>query len=191
MNGVSLLASKLKSHSRQPSSSSVWTSHESIKLGESIAVETTQLLSIDQVREQLASLIRQTNQQEEALLKYHTEMARIKEENDKLKICVIEKNFIRYKYLVFTAWRGLRGNNAILRTPEHREIIPMIQDSVNLNDTLRNLALSLVSPFNEKHALALNTSSCNQMNISTSTVKSAIGIPFQTVRRQKQHFPIP
>jgi len=194
MNGVSLLVSKLKSHHSQHSSS-VWASHESVKLTDSIAnpepEEELADMSVEQFREQLASLIRQTNEQEKALLMYHAEMGRIKDENDRLKIRLVQKNLTSSKLSVFSAWRSLRTTSTVLRTPEHHAAhTVMVHESVNLNDTLRNLALSLASPFNDKHAEALNNSSCNQLNVSTSTVKSALAIPFQTVRRQK-NFPHP
>lgn len=185
MSGVSLLAAKLKSHSQ------VWASQETVKLCDSVTVDqplALENLTIDQFREKLASLIHQTNEQEKTLLKYHSEMNRIKEENDRLKIKLMQK--ISDKQRVFSAWRDLRNSDSALKTPEHHHSLnPMVHESVNLNETLRNLAQSLVSPFNDKYSAALKVhSESNLLDVSSSTVKSTLVVPFQTSRLQK-HFP--
>jgi hypothetical protein len=162
-SGVSWLASRLKQ--KQPSAGD---QRESIQL-----TDSAHLSPVDQIRSQLESLISQTNAQERALLRYHAELCRKQEELDDVRLKSFEASqAVRLRFRVFLAWRR-EGQHP--STP--RAVTPAVFDSVNLNDTLRNLAMSLASPLRE----------ANHLNTSTSTVKS-LSVPFQTVRT-RPYFP--
>ena len=149
----------------------LWTSHETVKLTDSVAsvAAPSNLSPIDHLKHQLEALVKQTDAQESALLRYHAELTRQQEENYFLKIRIIEKNHAKLKYKFFRLWCSLRTAHGVL-TPKRN--FPQVMDSVNMNDTLRNLALSLQSPQRGENSLMLSTSSIKSVNV-----------PFQTVRR--------
>lgn len=167
MSGVSLLASRLKC--QQPPDP-IWVSQENVKLSDSVQSSAQAF----DVRSQIESLITQTNAQERALLRYHAELTRRVEESDHLKERILAKNLLKYKYRAFLAWKGLKTNPASIKSPR-------VHESVNLNDTLRNLALSLTSPLQNRNS--------REMDISTSTIKSVAAVPFQTARIRSSNFP--
>jgi hypothetical protein len=154
MSGASLLVSRLKTDAP------VWVSHETVKLSDSIS-SNLQDPPVD-IRSQIEFLISQTNAQERSLLRYHAELSKRIEESDELKCAIILKNRSKTKYRAFLQWRSM-----VRRASNH------MVDSVSLNDnTLRNLALSLNSPLRP----------VQDLDISTSTIKSVTAMPFQTAR---------
>lgn len=167
MSGVSLLASRLKC---QQSQDPIWVSQENVKLSDS--VQST--APVSDMRTQIESLITQTNAQERALLRYHAELSRRVEESDNLKEKILAKNVLKYKYRAFLAWRSLKRSPGIVKSPR-------VHESVNMNDTLRNLALSLTSPLQDRNS--------REMNMSTSTIKSVAAVPFRTARIRHSNFP--
>ena len=182
-SGVSLLASRLKSHAQRPaggaadSTNPLWNSHESVKLTDSVTSQSTpfSVARVEFLRAHLETLIRQTDAQEQALLRYQEEITRQAELINKLERYLLHIKSRNQTRTIFRNWR--RRNKPIsteITTPEpSRAATPGIAESVNLNDTLRNLAMSLQSPLND-HA--------NCLLLSTS---SAISAPFKTVRTHK------
>ena len=166
MSGVSLLASRLQSQANNVVHDPVWASHESVKLSDSM-----QQGPLD-IRSQIESLISQSDAQERALLRYHAELSQRIAEIDNLKSTIISKNLLKYKYKAYMAWRSLG--------PTKPPITPRVRESVNLNDTLRNLALSLNSPLQLR----------NNLDVSTTSIKSNVSatVPFQ-IARTRPHFP--
>lgn len=182
-SGVSLLASRLKSHAQRPaggaadSTNTLWNSHESVKLTDSGAGQSTpfSVAPVEYLRAHLQTLIRQTNAQEQALLRYQEEITRQAELIEKLEKYMLHKSAQNQKRTIFQKWRrsSKTVSNEIMTPQPSRAVTPGIAESVNLNDTLRNLAMSLQSPLND-HA--------NSLLLSTS---SAISAPFKTVRTHK------
>lgn len=166
MSGASLLASRLKTDAP------VWISHETVKLSDSISSNLPEPQS--DIRTQIEFLITQTNAQERALLRYHAELSKRIEESDNLKCSIIQKNSLKLKYRSFLRWRLLITGGAAA-------------DPGNNTDTLRNLALSLNSPLRPE---TRGTQPFYQdLNASTSTIKSVTSVPFQTARlRQHNSF---
>jgi len=161
MSGASLLASRLKTDAP------VWLSHETVKLTDSISSNLPDHAS--DIRTQIEFLITQTNAQERALLRYHAELSKRAEENDDMKCALIQKNSVKLKYRAFLRWRSLMA-------------VDRVQEPGNNTDTLRNLALSLNSPLRPQQFY-------QDLNASTSTIKSVTAMPFQTARlRQHNSF---
>ena len=176
VSGVSLLASRLKAHARQPSDSvsassgaPLWQSHESIKLGDSITGHPSDPMSIEYMRCQLDMLISQTNEQEKSLLRFQDQMRDQTKLVEELKARVIKEYRTRLQYKLFLRWKRLVDNNH-----QNMVVTPRVTESVNLNETLRHLAMSLRSPSND-----------DSMHISTH---SSINVPvFKTARRTVKH----
>ena len=190
ISGVSLLASRLKSHAPRKdtvkgdagqgsTAAPLWASHESVKLTDSVSGDAPAFAEapVEYLRANLESIIRQTNAQEQALLRYQQELIRQTDMIDRLEIYIWRKNLEKQKYRIFHYWRKSssgKPNCDALSTPSGKRIsTPGVTESVNLNDTLRNLAMSLQSPLND-HASSLTLS-------STSTISA----PFKTVRKHK------
>ena len=164
-SGVSLLATRLKL--KQPSLE--FPERESIQLAES-----PHRSPVDYIRAQLESLISQTNEQERSLRRFQAELSQKHDYIDELRVKICERTSdMKLRYRAFLAWRRALTSPSTPRTTS-----PAVFDSVNLNDTLRNLALSLASPLRDQ----------TNLNTSTCTVKS-LNVPFQTVRSRPPHFP--
>lgn len=180
ISGVSILASKLQRHKHVPSTmASVSASREStntvqwpnetIKLADSMVSafgRTKEICSVDEIREELKSLIAQCRSQEESLLYFHTRFHHQQEAMEQLREKLILRMRLaaqlKVKVEFFHAWQSTVGSGKPL---------PVIQESMNLNETLRNLALSLESPT----SVDPNMSMC-----------SSISAPFQVARRHRR-----
>lgn len=155
-SGISLLASKLSQY-RPPAV------HESVKLSDSVTsspyvrspVVTPSFDSVDTIKEEMDHLIAQTSQQEQALLHFHTQLVHSTQREDYLRARLLytTANAIRKRVLAHSLGR-LRT-----RRQEPRIGAGMMIESVNLNETLRNLAMQLESPNGgNESSLLLSTS---------------------------------
>ena len=161
-SGVSLLASKLSS------SRSTSASMESVKLGDSI---THLPLEPSAFKSQLELLIRQTDHQERELLKYHSELTSARELVDELRIRMIEKSQ-RVGEAKLVARAYFLWRRRCTRKPVKKAISAsgVMIESVNLNETLRSLALQLESPKGDE---SMNMSSMS-LNAPFTTRRSHI-----------------
>jgi hypothetical protein len=142
-SGISILASKLSGY-KGP------TNRESVKLSDSIAqspspVVTPVILDDASVfKEELELLIAQTEQQERTLLHFHTELARSRQQSEYLKSSILESRLdaVRKRQLSHALYMlkyfSKSGRQFINPT--------LMVESLNLNETLKNLARQLDSP---------------------------------------------
>jgi hypothetical protein len=173
-SGVSLLAAKLKSHSRQPSesmsassSTALWASHESVKLTDSVAGNVPNI-SLGDLRSQIHTLMEQTGAQEKALLRFNHRMLQQQQVIERLRGRILDERVKRSLYKCFIQWRSSVNHDSATPKPEQMHT-PRVTESINLNDTLRHLAMSLQSPTHE-----------NSVNISHM---GTLGVPlFPTAR---------
>ena len=139
---------------------------ERIKLTDSLATVVKQRsahLSVDEIREELISLVDQCRSQEESLLYFHTRFQYLESVLESLKSRLAfkmrENQELKIKSVILHAWkRGLK-----------KKTTPTIMESVNLNDTLKNLALALESP----------------TNLVDASICSNISIPFRIARQHR------
>jgi hypothetical protein len=157
-SGVTLLASKLSAYQR---------SHrgvESVKLSDSVAysphlrspaLSTPTFESIDSLKDEIDRLLAQTVQQEQALIHFHAESVRAQDEYNILRtrlmwrcICGVKKRVILETFGFLRATRPIQTRKSTLMV-----------ESVNLNETLKLLALQLESPTADTNSSILLSSS--------------------------------
>jgi len=108
--------------------------------------------SLDQtnfIREELELLINQTEQQERVLEDFHSELVRARQVENMLRARILEScvNCLRKRQLLCAFYR-MKFSSA----PSQRKgalVSNLMVDSVNLNETLKNLAKQLESPTGE------------------------------------------
>ena len=193
VSGISLLASKLQgpnyAHSidesvgdlRDSTNTVVWP-HEKIKLTDSltsnVVPSANQIHSVSDIRGVLDNLIDQCRSQEESLLYFHTrfhhQQTITETFRQKLLLKMRNEYEIKLKSKFLNTWKATLRKKAPtsgILEQERKGPTPTILESVNLNDTLRNLALSLESPT----GIDPNASVC-----------SNISVPFQIIRNHRR-----
>ena len=157
-SGVTLLASKLSAYQRSHRGA------ESVKLSDSVAysphlrspaLSTPTFESVDSLKDEIDRLLSQTVQQEQALVHFHAEAVRAQD----------EFNVLRTRLM----WRGISGikKRLLMETigflrsarPTIGKKSTLMVDSVNLNETLKLLALQLESPTADTNSSILLSSS--------------------------------
>ena len=165
-SGVSLLASKLSAYQRSQSRGHGFAM-ESVKLSDSVAyspnlrspaLSTPIFESVDTLKDELDRLYTQTVQQEQALAHFHAESLRAQDEYNYLRARLMWRavKSIRCRKLWEVLWvlRDHRDHESTrLKKPT------FMIDSVNLNETLKQLALQLESPTAENNSSILLSNS--------------------------------
>jgi len=162
-SGVTLLASKLSAYQRFHRGHG--QTNESVKLSDSVAysphirspaLSTPTFDTVDSFKDEIERLLAQAVQQEQALVHFHAESVRSQDDFNflRVKLMIQALKTIKRRLIWETFWR-LRS----ACQQDSKKTSMLMVDSVNLNETLKLLALQLESPTADNNSSILLSSS--------------------------------